>query len=249
MLKIRPVPTSATTGYWLLAVALFASLGISAAVKAQPQVFDNEYKTRLYGFNITVTNRLSQGENGIYDMLFRFDSMLGSITETTQVKWDNSNKTVVPQHYVYKRRGLGKNRDADLRFDWNKKTVANHVEKSQWQMAIVDKVQDKLSYQLQLQQDFLNSNTTSVTYQIADGGHLKAFKFEKVGEEVLKTPLGDVATIKIKRSREEDDRVTHAWLAPKWSNLLVRLEQIEKGDSYIIDITKASLNGKAITQF
>ena len=232
--------------FWFSVALLFASHWASASA---PQVFDNQYKAKLYGFNITVTNRLTQLPNNEYQLLFKFDSMLGSITETTRVRWDDARNTVVPQHYVYKRRGLGKDRDADLRFDWSKKNVTNHVQKSHWQMAVVDKVQDKLSYQLQLQQDFIHSGKNSFTYKIADGGHLKEFKFEKIAEEVLDTPLGKVSTIKVKRSRENDKRTTYAWLAKDWNHMLVRLEQIEKGDSYTIYITKASLNGKAITRF
>jgi hypothetical protein len=214
----------------------------------KPQVFNNEYKTKLYGFNIIVTNRLTQLKDNEYKLLFKFDSMLGSITETSHMLWNPQHNKVEPLHYVYKRRGLGKDRDADLRFDWDKKTVANHVQKSNWQMSIVEKVQDKLSYQLQLQQDFI-AGKEKFSYKIADGGHLKEYKFEKIGEEVLDTPLGKVKTVKVKRSRDNDKRVTYAWLAKDWSYMLVRLEQEEKGDSNTIYITKASLNGKPITQF
>ena len=235
--------------HWIFASALLLSnLLLSNLAIATPQVFDNEYKTRLYGFNITVTNRLTQTSDTQYQLLFKFDSMLGTITETSQMNWDEGKKRVIPQHYIYKRRGLGKDRDADLRFDWNKKTVTNHVQKSNWQMNILEGVQDKLSYQLQLQQDFI-AGKEKFSYKIADGGHLKEYKFEKVGEEVLETPLGKVKAVKVKRSRENDERVTYAWLAKDWNYLLVRLQQEEKGDSYTIYITKASLNGKPITQF
>lgn len=229
---------------WIITGALL----LSNLAMAAPQVFDNEYKTKLYGFNITVTNRLTQVSNNQYQLLFKFDSMLGSITETSQVNWDDNKKLVVPQHYVYKRRGLGKDRDADLRFDWSNKTVTNHVQKSNWQMNVLAGVQDKLSYQLQLQQDFI-AGKEKFSYKIADGGHLKEYKFEKVGEEILETPLGKVKAVKVKRSRENDARVTYAWLAKEWNYLLVRLQQEEKGDSYTIYITKASLNGKPITKF
>jgi hypothetical protein len=231
---------------WIVTSVLVLSNLAFAADK--PQVFNNEYKTKLYGLNIVVTNHLTQVQENEYKLLFKFDSMLGSITETSHLLWNPQQKHVEPLHYVYKRRGLGKDRDADLRFDWNKKIVTNHVQTSNWQMSIVEKVQDKLSYQLQLQQDFI-AGKEKFSYKIADGGHLKEYKFEKIGEEVLETPLGKVKTVKVKRSRENDKRVTYAWLAKDWNYLLVRLEQEEKGDSNTIYITKASLNGKPITQF
>lgn len=231
---------------WVVLVTLLFSQLTAASDK--PKLFDNEYKTKLYGFNIVVTNRLTQLNNGNYQLLFRFDSMLGSITETSEVRWDSQKNSVIPLHYVYKRRGLGKARDADLRFDWDKKIVSNNVQKSNWQMNIVEKVQDKLSYQLQLQQEFI-AGKEQFSYSIADGGHLKEYKFEKIGEEVLDTPLGKVKTVKVKRSRDNDERITYAWLAKDWNYLLVRLEQVEKGNSNTIYITKANLNGKPINQF
>jgi hypothetical protein len=231
---------------WLIATLLTVG---SAAHANDPVEFHNQYKTKMYGFSITVTNSLKKAEAGNYDLLFRFDSMLGSIVESSQIKWDASTETVVPQHYVYKRRGLGKNRDADLKFDWNAKTVLNQVQKTEWKMKLEPKVQDKLSYLLQLQHDFLEQDKSKFTYKIADGGSLKVYTFEKVGNERLKTPLGEVDTIKIKRSRSNSDRTTYAWLAPKYENLLVRLQQTEGKDSYTIDITNANVNGKSIQKF
>lgn len=213
-----------------------------------PQVFDNQYKAKLYGFNITVTNRLTKTADNQYDLLFKAESAIGSITEHSNLHWDPKQQTISPQKYRYERRGLGKDRTAELLFDWTKKTVTNNVQKTSWQMDIAQRVQDKLSYQAQMQQDLINGHK-NFTYQIADGGRLKEYKFTTMGEEVLETPLGKVNTIKVKRSRENDERVTYAWLAKDWNYLLVRLQQEEKGDAYTIYIHKANLDGKAITQF
>jgi len=231
-----------------LLVMLFFCAAATVQAANAPKTFDNQYKAKLYGFNITVTNRLTKTGDNQYTLLFKAESMLGSITETSSLAWNQQQQTVTPQHYVYARRGLGKKRDADLLFDWNKKTVTNNVQKTTWNMDINQKVQDKLSYQLQLQQDLINSKD-HFNYQIADGGRLKDYKFEKIAEETLETPLGKVKTVKIKRSRENDDRVTYAWLAKDWNYLLVRLQQEENGDAYTIYINKATLDGKAITHF
>lgn len=229
----------------LLVLAVFSSL--TAAADA-PKIFDNQYKAKLYGFNITVTNRLTKTADNQYDLLFKADSFIGSITEKSKMQWNPTQQTITPLHYTYARRGLSKDRTAELSFDWKNKTVTNNVQKTSWQMDIAQKVQDKLSYQIQMQQDLLNGHK-NFTYQIADGGRLKEYKFTTVGEEMLDTPLGKVNTIKIKRSRTDDDRVTYAWLAKNWNYLLVRLQQEEKGDVYTIYIHKASIDGKAINKF
>lgn len=213
-----------------------------------PKTFDNEYRAKLYGMNVVVTNRLTKANDGKYTLLFKADSMIGTITETSVMSWNAKEQTLSPLKYNYVRRSLGKNRNAELTFDWPNKTVTNNVQKTSWEMDITQKVQDKLSYQLQMQQDLLNGHK-NFDYQIADGGHLKKYKFTTVGEEMLETPLGKVNTVKIKRSREDNDRVTYAWLAKDWNYLLVRLQQEEKGDVYTIYIHKANLDGKPITHF
>lgn len=219
-----------------------------AALTTAPVTFDNLYKAKLYGFNVTVTNRLTNLGNNQYDLLFKAESMIGSVTETSRMQWLADKKTIQPLHYVYKRRGLGKKRDADLSFNWLEKSVLNNVDNSRWQMNIVDQVQDKLSYQVQLAQE-LRAGKKQFTYQIADGGELKEYSFEVLGEELLETPLGKVNTIKVKRSRSNNKRVTYAWIAPGWDYLLVRLQQEEGGKSYTIYITQAKINGKTIEKF
>ena len=230
------------------AFLLLAVCSSLAAAASAPKTFDNQYKAKLYGFNITVTNRLTQTADNQYDLLFKAESMIGSITEQSKMQWNPAQQTVSPLHYSYARRGLGKDRTAELSFNWKNKSVTNNVQKTSWQMDIAQKVQDKLSYQIQMQQDLLNGQK-DFTYQIADGGRLKEYKFMTVGEEILDTPLGKVNTIKVKRSRENDARVTYAWLAKDWNYLLVRLQQEEKGDAYTIYIHKATLDGKAIEKF
>lgn len=230
----------------LLSATALLSLNVLAAEAPKP--FDNVYKAKLYGFNITVTNRLTKTDDGLYNLLFKADSMIGSITEESQMQWNAEQQTIAPLKYTYARRGLGKDRNAELLFDWKNKTVTNNVQKTSWEMDIAQKVQDKLSYQLQMQQDLLNGRE-SFEYQIADGGRLKKYQFTTVGEEMLETPLGKVNTVKIKRSREDNERVTYAWLAKDWNYLLVRLQQEEKGEAYTIYIHKATVDGTPITHF
>ncbi len=238
-----------------LLLALVSLLAGSAVAETKavpgslaPVVFDNVYKAKLYGFNVTVTNRLTSLGNNQYDLLFKAETMIGSVTETSRMQWLPETKTIQPLHYVYKRRGLGKKRDADLSFNWLEKSLINNVDNSRWQMNIVDQVQDKLSYQVQLAQE-LRAGKKNFTYQIADGGELKEYRFEVLGEELLETPLGKVNTIKVKRSRSNNKRVTYAWVAPDWHYLLVRLQQEEGGKAYTIYITDANLNGKTIDKF
>lgn len=234
----------------LRVLTLLFVFGIASAVEAAtlPKTFSNEYTSTALGFKVTVVHELKENEDGTNTMHFNAKSWFASVNEVSQLRIDKSKELVIPLHYKYQRRVMGKNRDAELTFDWDKNTVTNNVEKTSWNMAIDQMVQDKLSYQLQLQMDLINGKEKLV-YQIADGGRLKEYAFEIVGEEMLDTPLGTVKTVKVKRSREKDDRVTYAWLAKDWDYLLVRLQQEEDGEAHTIYLSKATLNGKKIKRF
>lgn len=223
---------------------IFSVAGTASEV---PDTFSNTYVSSALGFNVTVTHELKSRDDGTKEMRFAAKAWFGNIEETSVLRVNDEGQ-VIPLHYSYKRRGLGRNRDAELTFDWDKQLVTNNVQNTSWKMDIIQDVQDKLSYQLQLQRDVAQGKKT-FAYQIADGGRLKEYAFEVVGEEVLKTPMGEVNTIKVKRSRDNDERTTFVWLAPDWDFLLVSMEQEEKGKTYNINLRKAVIDGEQITRF
>jgi hypothetical protein len=210
--------------------------------------FETSYNAKLYGFAITATSRLSPLPNGNYEYYFNADSKVGKVTEMTEVSWNAKEQRIIPQRYIYNRQGLGKDRDAELVFDWPANKVTN-IKNSQTQALDAAKnVQDGLSYQIQLNQDLM-AGKKQFEYTILNGRKIKQYKFEIVGEEVVTTSLGDVKTVKVKRSRDNDELVTYAWFAKDFQYLLVRLQQEENGSAYTIYISKASINGKAIDHF
>lgn len=241
------MPSNSARSTHSLPLLAFALLLAASSRADMPTSFENEYSTRIFGIKVTVTHKLTDLEEGGQQLRFEADSWIGRIEEISQFDWNGDN-IVQPRKYFYKRRGLGRNRDAELTFDWDAKRVINNVQGVSWGMDISKNVQDKLSYQIQLQRDLI-AGRDNLVYQIADGGKLKQYRFEVVGEEVLDTPLGKVETVKVMRSRDDDDRATYAWLAKDWDFLLVRLQQREDGESHTITINKAKLNGKTIERF
>jgi hypothetical protein len=229
-----------------LLLAFITSSWCLAAQAEMPETFSNEYQTRIMGIGITVTHELTKNGDGTQQLLFLAKSWVGSIEERTRFEWDEKGQ-VRPLEYNYKRRGVGRSRESALSFDWSNRTVTN-MQGETWQMDTKKRVQDKLSYQIQLQKDIMEGRN-ELDYAIADNDNLRDYRFDIVENEVLDTPLGKVNTIKIKRSREDSDRVTYAWMATDWHYLLVRLKQYEDGDSQSININKAKVNGKAIKKF
>lgn len=232
--------------HWLLAVLSF-SFTLTAYANSLI-TFDNTYTAKLYGFNVNVTSRLSAQENNLYQFYFDVNAAIGSVTEVSRFKWNEQEQYAIPTSYTYKRKGLGKNREKELNFDWSKNEVVDLTNNSSLILDATKKIQDSLSYQVQLRQDLM-AGKKDLHYFITDGKKTKEYQFETMDEEVLDTPLGKVTALKIKRSEANEKRAIYAWFAKDFQYLLVRLQQEENGSAYTIYLSKASINGKAIEHF
>jgi hypothetical protein len=145
-----------------------------------------------------------------------------------------------PDTYHYLRSGGSREREADLSFDWEQNLVSNLVEGSLWDMEVptgtIDKLASQLGMMLALQQD-----KDDVTFMVADGGHLKEYRFKVIGHETVEVPAGTFETVKITKLRDNKDRVTYVWCAPALNYLPVRIFQRETDDAeYTSDLESFS---------
>jgi uncharacterized protein DUF3108 len=218
----------------LLLLALSSAL---AALELKPSV--TQYKASFEnGLPIsgTATHTLVQLSSNIWRYQFNVDSFFAEINESVYFQW--TGEKVIPISYHFKRSGWAvTNRRATLEFNWKEHKVLNDVQGIPWSMTIPEGAIDKLGYQLQLRFD-LKTGKQALRYQVADGGYLKEFSFERQGEESLSTELGDVTAVIVKKVRTESDkRDSILWFAKEWDYLLVKLTQVEAdGERYEINI-------------
>jgi len=216
---------------------LLALSSILPALELKPSV--TQYKASFEnGIPIsgTATHTLVQLSNNVWRYQFNVDSFFAEINESVYFQW--AGEKIVPITYHFKRSGWAvTNRRATLEFNWKKNKVLNDVQGIPWSMAIPEGAIDKLGYQLQLRLD-LKASKQDLRYQVADGGYLKEFSFERQGEETLSTEIGDVTAIIVKKVRTESDkRDSILWFAKEWDYLLVKLTQVEAdGERYEINI-------------
>lgn len=224
--------------------AICLGLLSGTAIADLPKPFTATYKAKYRGISVTAIRSLETLENGLQRFSFNADSFLADLKENSDFSWSNDH--IVPTAYLYERGGLGRDRKAELLFDWNKMEVVNNVQNKPWRMSIPEGALDKLSYQLQLRTDLIN-NRGLRQYQVADGGKLKLYDFEIVGEETLDTRAGQFEVVKVRRLREQDaKRQTVIWFAKDWDYLVVRLQQEEDNKTYEIDLVSASLDGMEV---
>jgi len=217
----------------LLLLAGWAAAGTTAAPLPD---FKATYELSRGSMKIgNSTIELDTGKNGSYTYRSRswpvrwvawflkdklYETSKGTITESG----------IRPDSYHYQRTGGSREREARLAFDWQAGTVINDVEDSRWKMDIPAGTLDKLVSQLGMMLALANGKT-DITFNVADGGKLKEFRFRAVGNETLELPAGTFETIKITRVRHDNKRETFIWCAPELNYLPVRIWQREKDDA------------------
>ena len=109
-------------------------------------------------------------------------------------EWHFAEGGVRPLHYTYSRSGGKREREVEVHFDWEKRRVHNTLNGESWSMPIEVGTLDKLVYLLALMQD-LSRGVRETRYAVADGGKVKTYILQVVGQERLETVLGSLDTV------------------------------------------------------
>ena len=94
-------------------------------------------------------------------------------------------------------------------------------------MPLVPGMMDKLLYQYALMRDLMN-NQPEITYDVTDGGKMKKYNFERLKEEVIHTPLGDINTVILQKIKHDDKSKLIIWAAPALKYLPVKVESTDE---------------------
>jgi len=202
-----------------------------------------EYHARSHGMTSTATRSLSSKANGLFELEQGLSvSLLGanviSIRETSQ--FHVQDQQAIPSGYWYRQRGFGGRRE-HLGFDWDKGVVTYTRDGRDQQIELNGRVLDPLGFSVQLSLDVRHAmqgdldgsgaNTSGeFEYDIADSDRIVSHLYRIIGEEILETDAGSLATVKLERVREPDSpRSTTIWLARDKDYILARLEQVSGG--------------------
>ena len=217
------------------------------SVAALP-AFEAEYS--LYSKDIKaaqVTRRLTRLDDNSYEYGSETKTV-GLISLFKKVHIVETSRLIVqerllrPVYYSYKRTGDRKKRDVSIEFNWQTSKIKNTINGDSWHMPIEPAVMDKLLYQLAIMYDLQNGQTPD-SYLIADGGGIKTYRFEKLGEEIIETPLGSFNTVKMLRHKPGSSRRSVFWCAPALEFLPIKVEHTEKDGKRTVAVIK-SLSGE-----
>lgn len=234
---------------YLVFGVLLLSFNTAFANDGQPSLFNAIYKLYSSGIEIAVSQRtINNSHDNKY--IYRSESHTTGIASlfykdhiVEESLWKFSDNQLYPLEYSYLRTRGKKDREVNIHFDWENNLITNRVNNSTSEMQLESGVLDKLLYQYAIMRDLQNGQFPD-TYSIADGRKIKTYNFEKLGEETIYTPLGDLHTIKVLRHKPSDSTQTRLifWCASKFQYLPVKIEQTEE-DGQIITAVIESLSG------
>jgi uncharacterized protein DUF3108 len=117
------------------------------------------------------------------------------------------------------------------RFDWVKKTLTQEHEGKTETTSMVPPLQDRLSFlynfAFQSAPDLKPGREIKIT--VTDGRGLTHFQYNVAGTELLKTPAGELETVRLVKQRDnKEDKETEIWFASGRDYLPVRILVIEK---------------------
>ena len=140
------------------------------------------------------------------------------------------NGSIKPISYTYKDQGEEDER-AELNFDWQVGEVHTTSSGITWSQSITAGTQDRLSQQL-LVRLHLAEGRKDISYQVADGGKIKSYRFLVEGEEDIDTPYGQMHCLRVRRSKQSRKPDYTIWFAPELDYLPVQIERQQSGRLY-----------------
>jgi len=234
-----------------LTVIVLTLTALSPYTAAAEERFIKPYKlsyTTTYKFILplqgTAIRELQQTGDSQWQIRHRIDSTVIALEESSDFTYQAGG--IQPIDYHYRQSALGKSREIDLIFDWNRQVATNRAASPVVDIKLPPDALDKLNYQLQLRIDLATDGQLR-TYRVTGRKRLREYRFELLGETLLETAVGPLNTVKLRRARDpDDDRETQIWLAKDWDYVVVQIAQEERGKSYEIKFLEGELNGEPI---
>ena len=170
-------------------------------------------------------------QDDIYRMQLSVDSRLMQNTELSIFRWrDCAPRTL---HYMHEFAGFRRERDYFMEFFWEDQpsvTAVSSRDGGEEEVTTYDIAEDTLDELTMLlaARCLLQDGQDDYALSTAYGTRLRDHHITVSGRETLSTPLGDLETIRVEKSRDADSvRRSIFWLAPELDYLLVRARHVE----------------------
>ena len=176
--------------------------------------------------------RLSRDDDSLYTLIFKTDASIYfysiNTEESSQFLYENNQ--IKPMKYLGKdERTLRKTKHKIIEFNYAKGVVLGSGKEKEWSLPLEANTFDPLLVIEKMRYDIQNKIQSS-KYFVYDKNSVKTYLFEYSGRETIKTPIGDIDTLKVSRVRENSSRKTHFWLSVEHNYIPFRVKQENDGE-------------------
>lgn len=119
-------------------------------------------------------------------------------------------------------------RAVNVHYDWSRQRVTGVYEDTPVDLTLTPGVQDDSSVQVAMMVELLGGRTPE-RFSLLDKNTVREYRYRREGEEILKTPLGEVATVIYSSQRANSPHVNRYWCAPDRGYIPIRVQQ-KRGD-------------------
>lgn len=141
---------------------------------------------------------------------------------------------ITPLTHEFKQQKFSKISQGKMDFEWDKAVVHSSVDEEQLALPLEQGMQDTLTHALTLQLELINNQKQDQLYQVINGTTIRQYKLSIIGQENIKTPLGNLKTLIIEsQSTHSPNKKTLLWVSPEHSYTPVQFAQIRKGKTTI----------------
>ncbi len=218
------------------------------ALRQLIQPYSIEYDAKYKGVSIDNTRTLKWSDEDRVTINGQMSLWFMAITEFSVIEPQES-LSIRPVEYKLQRKGLSSSKDYHLNFQWDENIAKNRLKGDSWEMPIQPGYQDMLSHQLQFRLQLLCDEDPRETYSfpLIKKKRERTYSYKLEGEELLKTPLGDLNTLHFVKQERKPGRTMEIWLAKDWDFLIAKLRYQEDGDSsHQLSIKKGTLGNQKI---
>ncbi len=119
-------------------------------------------------------------------------------------------------------------RKVDVEYDWDKHRVTGVYEDTPVDLRLTPGLQDESSVQVALMVELLHGRNPE-HFSLLDRDSVREYSYVREGEETLKTPFGEVATVVYRSQRANSPHANRYWCAPGRGFIPIRVQQ-RRGD-------------------
>jgi hypothetical protein len=216
---------------WAGALAL-SLLGVGVAAADELKPFEASYAWIWHGMTVAVTHLKLEKTGDTWTYTSRSEprgigNLLSQRPKTVSVL-RVTDAGLQPLSYKGDDGTSSTKHTVDIKYDWDKKRITGVYEDTPVDLPLTPDVQDDSSVQVAMMVELLRGRTPE-HFSVLDKNTVRDYRYAREGEETLKTPFGDVATVIYSSQGANSRHINRYWCAPARGYIPMRVQQ-KRGD-------------------